>query len=196
MGLIYSSMLTAKRLKITPSQYIKLRHLMLVCEIDARVVFSIVGEFKGIDIDGSGQISAMELFNHYAVTDSEFNRRAMAIMDDQETTRMSLDVLEYIAAVYNYCTYDRESLMLFIFKIFDADGSGYLELAESVPGSTPGLALSSTSRCERAHVRQRRRLPLGTSTGRDDRAIPKEDRRGAARRASREQAPLEASTHG
>ena len=133
MGMVYSAMLTAKRLGITPSQYIKLRHLMLVCEIDARVVWQIRREFNSIDIDRSGQITAMELFNHYAVTDTEFNRRAMSIMDDQDcTSKMSLDLLEYIAAVYNYCTYNKENVMTFIFHIFDEDRSGYLELPEFV----------------------------------------------------------------
>merc|ERR1712091_411987 len=49
----------------------------------------------------------MELFNFYSVMDTGFNRRAMTIMDDQPPSNMSLDVLEYVAAVYNFCTHGR-----------------------------------------------------------------------------------------
>merc|ERR1712091_497147 len=80
---------------------------MLVCDMDARVVQRIVGEFNHIDIDRSGKVTAMELFNFYSVMDTEFNRRAMTIMDDQPPSNMSLDVLEYVAAVYNFCTHGR-----------------------------------------------------------------------------------------
>ena len=132
MGIVYSMTLTAKRLRITPSQYIKLRHLMLVCEIDARVVWRIAWEFNNIDIDRSGQITSMELFNHYAVADTVFNRRAMTIMDNEPPDKMSLDVLEYTAAVYNYCSMQKVHLLHFIFAIFDEDGSGYLEMNEFV----------------------------------------------------------------
>ena len=103
---------------------------MLVCEIDARIVFKMLGAFRQIDIDRSGQISAMELFNHYSVVDTEFNRRAMAVMDDRPPEHMSLDIVEFIAAVFNYCTYDRTTLLHFVFHMFDEDDSGYLEISE------------------------------------------------------------------
>lgn len=103
---------------------------MLVCDIEARAVFRIEREYKDIDVDGSGSVTAMELFNHYGVVDSEFNRRAMAVMDDAPTAEMSLDFVEFLAAVFNFCTYDRVSLLHFVFGLFDEDESGYLEIAE------------------------------------------------------------------
>ncbi|KAH8074529.1 hypothetical protein JL721_2094 [Aureococcus anophagefferens] len=105
---------------------------MLVCEIDARVVWRIAWEFNNIDIDRSGHITSMELFNHYAVADTVFNRRAMTIMDNEPPDKMSLDVLEYTAAVYNDCSMQKVHLLHFIFAIFDEDGSGYLEMNEFV----------------------------------------------------------------
>ena len=52
MGGLYSKfLLTAKHLKITPSQYVKLRHIMLVTNVDARVALQIVGQFNHVDVD-------------------------------------------------------------------------------------------------------------------------------------------------
>ena len=54
----------------------------------------------------------------------------MTIMDDQPPGNMSLDLVEFCAALYNYCTYDRDTLLWFIFHLFDEDDSGTLEALE------------------------------------------------------------------
>ena len=134
MGCITSALakrnLTASRLKLAESEFVKMVHLIMLTNLSPVDIMRIVKEFKKIDVDHSGTISAREFFHHYSVTDTQFARRAMTIMDDQPASNMSLDLVEFCAALYNYCTYDKDTLLWFIFHLFDEDHSGSLETLE------------------------------------------------------------------
>ena len=117
-------------LKLSEEEFIKLNHLIMITNLMPIDIMRIVQEFRKIDVDGSGTISAREFFHHYSCRDTQFARRAMTIMDDQPPGNMSLDLVEFCAALYNYCTYDRDTLLWFIFHLFDEDDSGTLEALE------------------------------------------------------------------
>ena len=117
-------------LRLSEEEFIKLNHLIMITNLRPIDIMKIVQEFRKIDVDGSGTISAREFFHHYSCRDTQFARRAMTIMDDQPPGNMSLDLVEFCAALYNYCTYDRDTLLWFIFHLFDEDDSGTLEALE------------------------------------------------------------------
>lgn len=57
-----------------------------------------------------------------------FTTRAFRLIDDDRSGE--LDFFEFIAAVWNYCTMDWETLVRYSFDLFDTDNSGQLEMEE------------------------------------------------------------------
>ena len=54
----------------------------------------------------------------------------MTIMDDQPRVICLWTWSSSAPLLYNYCTYDRDTLFWFIFHLFDEDDSGALEALE------------------------------------------------------------------
>ncbi|GMH81059.1 hypothetical protein TL16_g08811 [Triparma laevis f. inornata] len=57
-----------------------------------------------------------------------FTTRAFRLIDNDRSGE--LDFFEFIAAVWNYCTMDWETLVRYSFDLFDTDNSGQLEMEE------------------------------------------------------------------
>jgi Ca2+-binding EF-hand superfamily protein len=59
---------------------------------------------------------------------NRFTKRAFSLIDSDNDGKV--DFYEFVAAIWNYCTLDWESLVRFSFDLFDIDGSGELEINE------------------------------------------------------------------
>jgi len=59
---------------------------------------------------------------------TKFNLQAFSILDKDNDK--SVDFYEFVAGVYNLCTLEWESLVLFAFNLFDLDRSGNLDASE------------------------------------------------------------------
>ena len=84
--------------------------------------------FCKIDADRSGLINANEFIVMNKVQSAAFGEMAFRVLDRNRSGK--IDFLEYLVAVWNYCSMSKESLSLFTFKIFDTDNSGILTISE------------------------------------------------------------------
>lgn len=59
---------------------------------------------------------------------SRFSEKAFAVMDRDGSGEV--DFLEFVLAVWNYCSFNQASLVRFAFDLYDVDGSGEIERDE------------------------------------------------------------------
>ncbi|GMH97180.1 hypothetical protein TrST_g8886 [Triparma strigata] len=84
--------------------------------------------FTKIDHDKSGCVSMAEFLVLFGLDRTPFTTRAFRLIDNDRSGE--LDFFEFVAAVWNYCTMDWETLVRYSFDLFDTDGSGQLETEE------------------------------------------------------------------
>lgn len=84
--------------------------------------------FCKLDADGSGLISVHEFVVMNQVQSATFGEMAFRVLDSNNSGK--IDFLEYMIAVWNFCSLSKESLSLFSFQIFDTDRSGILTTQE------------------------------------------------------------------
>lgn len=63
------------------------------------------------------------------LTRSRFSEKAFAVMDKDGSGEV--DFLEFVLAVWNYCSFTHSSLVRFAFDLYDLDGSGEIEREEA-----------------------------------------------------------------
>lgn len=63
------------------------------------------------------------------LTRSRFSEKAFVVMDKDGSGEV--DFLEFVLAVWNYCSFSHSSLVRFAFDLYDLDGSGEIERAEA-----------------------------------------------------------------
>ena len=80
--------------------------------------------FREVDVDERGVIYRHEFFTFFKVGKTGFAKRAFALMDQNSDNR--IDLTEFVAVIFTYCTYSFEALARFAFDLFDVDGSGAL----------------------------------------------------------------------
>ncbi|KAF4046266.1 EF hand [Phytophthora infestans] len=61
---------------------------------------------------------------------SRFSEKAFSVMDRNGSGEV--DFIEFVLAVWNYCTFNHASLIRFAFDLYDVDGSGEIEHDEVV----------------------------------------------------------------
>jgi serine/threonine-protein phosphatase 2B regulatory subunit len=84
--------------------------------------------FCRLDADSSGLISVHEFVVMNQVQSASFGEMAFRVLDTNSSGK--IDFLEYMIAIWNFCSLSKESLSLFSFQIFDTDKSGILTSAE------------------------------------------------------------------
>lgn len=86
------------------------------------------GLFKSIDVDGSNSIDLPEFFAFFKQERTPFNERVFSIMDKDKSMTVTFD--EFVVSLWNYLSFDLQSLVWFAFQLYDTDESGYLDWAE------------------------------------------------------------------
>merc|ERR1712166_504055 len=82
-------------------------------------------KFKEIDQDMSGVIDLEEFFEHLSEEKTPFATQLFTLID--ENASGELDFNEFLAGLWNICTFEEESLLRFAFDLVDTDGSGYVD---------------------------------------------------------------------
>ena len=85
-------------------------------------------QFFKIDKDNSGEVSIYEFLSFFKLKSTKFAMRAFSIMDEDKSGE--IDFREFVVAVWNYCTFSNEGLILFAFDLFDLDNSGEISVDE------------------------------------------------------------------
>jgi serine/threonine-protein phosphatase 2B regulatory subunit len=84
--------------------------------------------FVAIDADGGGTVDQEEFHEYFHLTMTPFSERVYGALDLQDTGELNFQ--QFLIGVWNLNTLDHESLVKYIFDIFDADGGGELDIAE------------------------------------------------------------------
>ena len=109
------------------------RRLLDALDIEPKSIERLHEVFVQIDRDGSGEISLTEFFRYFShkrrfPQKSKFSKKVFQIMDADGSGELSF--VEFTVALWNFCTFDKKSLLRFSFELYDADDSGYLDLDE------------------------------------------------------------------
>ena len=101
-------------------------------------------QFDDIDVDGSGNIDAVELFEAMGEIKSKITDELFRMMDMDGNARLDFD--EYVAVALSYCMYTKDDILKFCFELFDLDGGGtidekeFIEMCVSVSAGDPLFA--------------------------------------------------------
>mgnify|MGYP000433107912 CR=1 FL=1 len=104
--------------------------------------WSIFQHFCLVDDDLSNSVDIDEFFQYFDLEMTPFMISAFNSfdVDDVDTEgHLTLDFGEFLAAIWNFCTFDHGQLVEFAFNIYDSDGLGAIDiktLAEHVHNST------------------------------------------------------------
>ena len=92
---------------------------------EARKIYA---KFEAVDKDKSGQIDIEEFFHGLRIEPTSFGERVFKVADVSHDGE--IDFGEFFVAVYNFCSFNSDSLLNFCFNIFDVDRSGSIERSE------------------------------------------------------------------
>lgn len=98
-------------------------------------------KFEEIDIDGSGSIDSVELFEAVGEARSPFTDALFALIDLDGSGTIEFD--EYIRVLATYCMFTKDEILRFCFELFDKDGSGaidekeFIELCKTINNASP-----------------------------------------------------------
>ena len=133
MGNVITNMMypiSARKLHVTLAKFNEIVALAETVGLSKREIRKFFKVFCEIDVDLSGQISMLEFLNYFKMDNTEFNRRTFLVMDTDKSGK--IDLAEFIAAIYNFCTYTHRGLVKYAFELFDEDKSGSLEVFEVI----------------------------------------------------------------
>jgi Ca2+-binding EF-hand superfamily protein len=86
--------------------------------------------FRIMDDDHSGSIDFGEMLDQLDTEATPFARRVFNMIDGDGSG--TLDVCEFMRALWEYCTLDRRTLVGFTFDLYDSDCSNTLEVTEVI----------------------------------------------------------------
>ncbi|KAG7389552.1 hypothetical protein PHYPSEUDO_010197 [Phytophthora pseudosyringae] len=122
--------------------------------LDHKHLFALHQIFSAMDKDKSGEINLLEFFDYIGscsftcwvmaeegsliavvgvlldLKRSRFSEKAFSVMDRNGSGEV--DFIEFVLAVWNYCSFNHASLVRFAFDLYDVDGSGEIEHDEVV----------------------------------------------------------------
>lgn len=113
-----------------PELFNKLQTLAKKLQLNTKDVKAMFRMFSNIDVDGSGVISMLEFLNFFGLEQTEFNKRTFQLMDTDKSGK--IDFVEFVGAIYNYCTFTWQGLCRYAFDLFDDDQSGFLDVPEVI----------------------------------------------------------------
>lgn len=118
MGSTCSSNVSAVR----EAQKLKASRMAYALEFSDEEINSLFHMYKKLDVDANGMITVHEFIVCYGISCELFGEMVFRLLDKDRSGQ--LDFTEYIVAIWNYCSLDKNALTAFTFQIFDTDGSG------------------------------------------------------------------------
>lgn len=74
------------------------------------------------------QVTVGEFHEFFRMRETTFSRRVFGMLDMNSSGE--IDFKEFVVSIWNYCTFNRQSLALFAFTLFDTNDSGVLDSNE------------------------------------------------------------------
>ena len=124
MGKCFKS-LARPTVKLQHPQAIKMTEALGLNQRHLRIMRD---QFDDIDVDGSGNIDAVELFEAMGEVRSKITEELFAMMDMDGNARLDFD--EYVAVALSYCMYTKDDILKFCFDLFDLDSGGTIDEKE------------------------------------------------------------------
>ena len=118
------SMLSAKDEGVDQDTIDQLEKLKLD-EQDINMLYTVFAE---IDVDASATVSREEFYDFFQCEQDEFTDAVFRVLDVDNSGQV--DFREFSLTLWNYLTFDRKSLALFAFSMFDEDKSRTMEKSE------------------------------------------------------------------
>ena len=120
--------LAKARWSLASERIFKYLHLA-PCEVD--VLYSL---FRTADADNSNTLAVGELMEFLDLKHSDFANRVFCMLEYMRGWHVSgsCDFEAYVVSVWNICTLDTDEFRDFVFELYDADESGYLDREEAL----------------------------------------------------------------
>jgi len=87
-------------------------------------------KFAELDRDGSGEVDYEEFCEGFGFADTALTRKLFDAFDYDLSGQIS--IVEFIAGLRNWQNFSYDDKMKFTYKIYDLDGSGFIEPTELV----------------------------------------------------------------
>ena len=84
--------------------------------------------FYRLDADGGRTVDFDEFAKFFDVDNTPFSKKCFMLMDTQKTGEINF--AQFVVACWNYCTYDKNGLTGFSFKLYDTSGIGQIPIDE------------------------------------------------------------------
>ena len=120
--------LSAAKYKVSDSHFNALVSFQAELKLSDSHIDRVHRLFRGIDRDNSGRISLREFLAHLEESPTPFLEKCFLLADNDMSGQ--LDFVEFLAAVYHYCTFDWAGLVRYAFDASDVNRNGVLETAE------------------------------------------------------------------
>ena len=111
-----------------PGQGVKIWETANIFKMSSHHVHQMYRYFKSLDVDGSGKVSVDEFVVASRFHSPMFAELCFRLFDNDSDGSVTFQ--EFIVAVWSFLTLDKETLILFTFKILDVDDSNFLDLEE------------------------------------------------------------------
>jgi Ca2+-binding EF-hand superfamily protein len=122
MGLLWSKSFTINT--VVPGQGKEVYDTATKLKISQSDINALFRQFCNIDFDHSGIVDVSEFIVYHHITSEIIGELIFSLFDRDKSGK--IDFQEYMVALWNYCTLNKDSLARFAFEIFDVDNSGVL----------------------------------------------------------------------
>eukprot|EP00937_MAST-01D_sp_MAST-1D-sp2_P004992 g4992.t1 len=97
-------------------------------QMDEVMVQRFFNKFNEIDHHGRGEVDLDDFYGYFNINRSPFGDRVFRMLDSDSSG--TIDFREFVACVWNFCTYQMATFLEFAFRMYDLDNSGQLEMEE------------------------------------------------------------------
>ena len=130
MGIIYSyvclSEIERKYDAMVSRNWKKYKPLFKCLGFDQSSGKEFVKIFYRLDNDGSKSVDFDEFAKFFDVDNTPFSKKCFMLMDT--TGSGEINFAQFVVACWNYCTYDKNGLTGFSFKLYDTSGIGQIPM--------------------------------------------------------------------
>ena len=130
MGIVYSmcclSEVERKYDAMVIKNWKKYKPLFKCLGFDQHSGMELIKTFYRLDNDGSRSVDFDEFAKFFDVDNTHFSRKCFMLMDT--TGSGEINFAQFVVACWNYCTYDKNGLTGFAFKLYDTSGIGQIPM--------------------------------------------------------------------